>query len=249
MATHLAECSSGDGPDRVQQAAADVLGLEGMVALAVSTVAIAQPTAVFRRLLRLSFHLVHFAEAAGNRVALEADLGIAGAIDVAHEHVDGGVVATVGHGEHFIEAAGARDERQETPEGASPQRRAANALKVPGPADFDHAHTRSDVDQQVGIYRGTRGEEGHGRLGRVREDLIGDFANEEIQALEFLVRVSRVQRRGRLTDDQAFHLVFSDDLDTQLTLDVLVEFEGPAARGHDREVSGPAPVESSVSGL
>ena len=63
--------------------------------------------AIFCFALGGALHLVDFAEGRGNVCALEADLVVCLAVDVADEEVDAGVVAVFGESEHVVEATGA----------------------------------------------------------------------------------------------------------------------------------------------
>lgn len=95
-------------PDSVKQTLADVLGLERP---AVFVRFVLEVSGVFCLLLGLALHLVDLPEAAGDRRALEADLAVVGAVDVADQHVDRGVVALLGQSQHVLKRPRAGEQR------------------------------------------------------------------------------------------------------------------------------------------
>eukprot|EP00959_Pyramimonas_sp_CCMP1952_P290595 6078039-Pyramimonas_sp.AAC.1 len=70
---------------------------------------------------------------------------IMAAVDVPHEHVDGGVVPPLADAEHLVEGLDAREEAAQSPEGAAPHIGAAHPLVIALPAHLDHAYARPDV--------------------------------------------------------------------------------------------------------
>ena len=73
---------------------------------------------------------LHLAKRRGDRGCLEADGGVVAAVDVAHEHVDLGIVARARQRQHGVKVLAVGQQRHQAPERAAAQARAANALKL-----------------------------------------------------------------------------------------------------------------------
>ena len=130
----------------------------------------------------LAFHLEDLAEAAGDGAALQADLAVVGAVDVANQHVNGSVVAFFGHAEHFGEGGGAGQEREEAPESATADGGAADPFVALRTIDFDHRDTRSDIHEEVGVDVRVDIGKMHWVCFAVGENFAGDLGDEEVEA-------------------------------------------------------------------
>lgn len=81
----------------------DAEGFRGGVGFV--AVAVCEAAAVFGFALCFAFHAEDLPEGGGDGARFEADFAVVGAVDVADEHVDFGVVAFFRHAEHFVEGA------------------------------------------------------------------------------------------------------------------------------------------------
>lgn len=150
-------------------------------------------------------------------------------------------------GGRTIEALGAGQEAEESPERAPTETRPADALVLAVVVDLDDRYAAADVDEQarelggsrVGVERervlgwvGRRAREGVGRV-RWGEDVllvrVRDGLHELVRVPEHLVRDLHDEAQA---EDEALHLLLAADLDAQLVAQALEELMCPAARGH-----------------
>ncbi len=101
--------------DGIQQAPADIFGLEGLVwaicSIDLLAIFVRQAPEMLSVAFGLPFHFENFAETAGNRAALQPDLSVVSAVDISNEHVNRSVVTSLGHAKHLGERCSARKER------------------------------------------------------------------------------------------------------------------------------------------
>lgn len=139
-------------------------------------------TEVFGLGLCLALHAEDLAEGRGDGGALEADLAVVAAVDVADEHVDVCVVSVLRLGEHVVEGPRAGQQGEQAPEGAAAERGAADTLEGPRACDLEHGDAGADVDEKVRVYVLSGRDEVHWVGVGVGEDFAGYLGDEEIEA-------------------------------------------------------------------
>jgi hypothetical protein len=125
----------------------------------------------------------------------------------------------------------------------------AYTFELSGTGDLDHGHTRPYIDKEVRV----NVRSGLGKLHRfgigitVSEHLVGNFGDEEIEAWLREKKIMRLDELPRAcpfpvvrapTDDQAFHLLLSQNIDVQRLLQLVVELECAPSRSNDTQFIG-----------
>lgn len=181
-----------------------------------------------------------FSKRTGNGCTLEPDLAVIHAIDIPDQHIHPRVVAAIRHGQHVVKGAGSGQQRHQSPEGSTPQMCSPDTLELPWSGDLDHRHTRPYVDQQVRVHvwPGLGKMHWFGIGITVREDLVGDLCDKEVQAYCARSQSASIWASGRpkLTNDETLHLLLPQDVDVQRLLQLVVEFERSSTSSHDTQL-------------